>query len=146
MKSKSKKPYKLFIHEVPVLPDLIKLSHLPRIECTDSIINFELKYNTFDNNRTTKNRDAALEASKILYGENGVLTPDCRSYFKREKDGINNFRYKMETLRDHSHSRSSNEGGKRKYRSRRQSRRRSRRQSRRQSRRRSARVTSYRRH
>ena len=122
-KSKSKKPYKFIFHEVPVLPDLIKLSHLPRIECTDSIINFELKYDAFDNNRTTENRDAALKASKILYGENGVLTPDCRSYFKRERDGIKNFRDKMETLRDHSRSRSRNEGGKGKRRSRRQSRR-----------------------
>jgi len=113
-KSKSKKPYKFIFHEVPTLPNLIKLSHLPRIECTESIINFELKYNAFDNNRTTENRDAALKASKILYGENGVLTPDCRSYFKREQDGIKNFRDKMETLRDHSRSRSrSRDGGNR---------------------------------
>lgn len=115
-KSKSKKPYKFIFHEVPTLPNLIKLSHLPRIQCTESIINFELKYNAFDNNRTKENRVAALNASKILYGENGVLTPDCRSYFKREQDGIKNFRDKMETLRDHSRSRSrsrSRDGGNR---------------------------------
>ena len=109
--NKKSKQYELIIHEPPTLPDLIKLSQLPKIECTESIINFELKYDAFDKNRTKENRDAALEASKFLYDKNDVLTPDCISYFKRETDGIENFIAKMETLRHHKSRSKSGQGG-----------------------------------
>jgi len=111
--------YEVFFHEPPPVPNLLELSHPsvnihlpPRIKCAGSIIDFERKYKAFDDNKTKKNRDIALEASEILYGENGVLTLECINYLKRKNDGIENFRRKMETLRRHnSRSRSSQGGG-----------------------------------
>jgi len=87
-------------------PEPIQLPR--RYECAGSIIDFEQKYSAFNKKKTKKNKFAALEASKLLYDENGDIKDECIRYYNDNDDpldrigtNVEKFEHKMEALRRH---------------------------------------------